>query len=171
MARVYVSIGSNINRQHYITNALDALSGLFGRLELSSVYESEAVGFDGDNFYNLVACFETELPLALLSKSLKKIEDNNGRCRQGPKFSGRTLDIDVLTFDDLVGTIDGVQLPRDEITKNAFVLQPLAEIAGSEKHPELKQSYDALWGSYDKDKQQLWKVEFVWQGQSLPALV
>ncbi|PIE24865.1 MAG: 2-amino-4-hydroxy-6-hydroxymethyldihydropteridine diphosphokinase [Neptuniibacter caesariensis] len=171
MAAVFVSIGSNIDRKRYISNALDELSAIFGKVRLSSVYESEAVGFDGDNFYNLVAHFETRLSIAQLSMTLKQIEDKNGRCRQGPKFSGRTLDIDILTYDDRVGIIDGVQLPRDEIVQNAFVLLPLAEIAGTELHPELKQSYAELWQQYDKEKQQLWAVEFVWRGATLPAVV
>lgn len=169
MAQVYVSIGSNIDKDHYISQALDALHKHFGKLRISSVFESEAVGFVGDNFYNLVAGFDTKLPLAELSPLLKKIEDENGRCRKGPKFSGRTLDIDILTYDDLVGIFHGVQLPRDEITKNAFVLWPLAELAAEEVHPQVGESYAEMWSDYDKSKQQLWAIEFKWQGHSLPC--
>ena len=171
MAKVFVSIGSNIDRELYISNALDCLQQHFTHLSISSVYESEAVGFDGDNFYNLVAGFNTDLALAKLSALLKGIEDDNGRCRKGPKFSGRTLDIDILTYDQLVGTPEGVQLPRDEITKNAFVLWPLAEIAGDELHPELQKSYSELWQEYDQEKQKLWTVEYIWQGAELPAVI
>ncbi len=165
MAQIYVSIGSNQDRSRYIRASLDALRAAFGELTLSSVYESEAVGFSGDNFYNLVASFETTLSVGDLSRALKQIEDDNGRCRQGPKFSGRTLDIDILTYDQLVGDIDGVQLPRDEITKNAFVLLPLAEIAADVKHPVNGESYAALWQAYDKSKQSLWSVDFSWEDQ------
>ncbi len=171
MAKVFVSIGSNIDRELYISNALDSLKQHFAHLSISSVYESEAVGFEGDNFYNLVAGFSTDLTLAQLSALLKGIEDENGRCRKGPKFSGRTLDIDILTYDQLIGTPDGVQLPRDEITKNAFVLWPLAEIAGDELHPELQKSYSELWQEYDQEKQKLWTVEYIWQGVVLPAVI
>lgn len=171
MAKVYVSIGSNIDRDVYINNALTCLQKNFGHLVISSVYESEAVGFTGDNFYNLVAGFETELSVGELSALLKNIEDQNDRCRKGPRFSGRTLDIDILTYDQLAGDHDGVQLPRDEITKNAFVLWPLAEIAGREQHPVSLISYEQLWADYEKDSQQLWSVEYIWQGHSLPAEV
>ncbi|UTW14234.1 2-amino-4-hydroxy-6-hydroxymethyldihydropteridine diphosphokinase [Marinobacterium rhizophilum] len=166
MARVYVSIGSNIERERNITAGLDGLAQSFGELMLSSVFESEAVGFAGDHFYNLVAGFETALPVGELSRQLKAIEDRNGRCRQGPKFSGRTLDIDILTYDDSCGRIDGVELPRAEILFNAFVLQPLAQIAPDVLHPETGVSYAALWQGYDKQKQRLWAVDFSWQGRA-----
>lgn len=159
MAVVYVSIGSNIDRQNNIKGCLQALAQEFGALTLSPIYESEAVGFNGDNFYNLVAKFETQLSVGDLNQALKQIEDNYGRDRSGPKFGGRTLDIDILTYDDLVGTIDGVELPRDEITKNAFVLLPMVDLAADELHPELGVSYARLWFFYDKEKQKLWQVE------------
>ena len=158
MAAVYVSIGSNINKEENIKGCLQALATHFGGLELSKIYESEAVGFEGDNFFNLVAKFDTQLSVAQLNQSLKAIEDQVGRDRTGPKFSGRTLDIDILTYDNLVGMVDGGELPRDEITKNAFVLLPLSEIAPNELHPEQQVSYARLWFFFDKDKQKLWPV-------------
>lgn len=170
MACVYVSIGSNQDRTRYIRASLDALQSEFGLLTLSSVYESEAVGFDGDNFYNMVAGFETELSVGDLSKRLKGIEDDNGRCRQGPKFSGRTLDIDILTYEDLIGNCEGVQLPRDEITRNAFVLLPLAEVAPTVAHPVLDQTYANLWQAYDQTQQRLWSVDFSWQNRLISKL-
>lgn len=165
MARVYVSIGSNIERERNIAAGLDGLAQSFGELTLSTVFESEAVGFAGDHFYNLVAGFETTLAVGDLSRELKAIEDRNGRCRQGPKFSGRTLDIDILTYDDVCGLVDGVELPRAEILFNAFVLQPLAEIAPQGLHPVSGQSYASLWQQYDKQKQRLWAVDFTWRGR------
>ena len=158
MACVFVSIGSNIDKQKNIKACLQALSDRFSELLLSPIYESEAVGFSGDNFYNLVARFTTQLTVGELNATLKTIEDEHGRERTGPKFSGRTLDIDILTYDDLVGDVDGVSLPRDEITKNAFVLLPMQDIAADTLHPELKVSYGRLWFFYEKDKQKLWQV-------------
>ncbi|GMG85740.1 2-amino-4-hydroxy-6-hydroxymethyldihydropteridine diphosphokinase [Biformimicrobium ophioploci] len=162
MAQVYLSLGSNIEREQHICAALDALAQAFGALQVSSVYESEAVGFEGENFYNLVVGIHTGLSVTELSAVLKQIEDDNGRCRNGPKFSARTLDIDILTYDDLVGEHGGVQLPRDEITRNAFVLWPLAEIAPDARHPQTGERYASLWDAYDKSKQKLWAVEFSW---------
>ncbi|CAH0992111.1 2-amino-4-hydroxy-6-hydroxymethyldihydropteridinepyrophosphokinase [Sinobacterium norvegicum] len=168
MAKVYVSIGSNIERQKYITNSLDALADRFGALVISPVYESESVGFDGDNFFNLVVGLETSLSIAELSSCFRAIEDVNQRDRSGPKFGGRTLDLDILTYDDVIGVIDGVTVPRGEILTNAFVLLPLADIAADAQHPEKKMTYRQLWQQYSTG-QKLWTVDFEWRGQSISA--
>jgi 2-amino-4-hydroxy-6-hydroxymethyldihydropteridine diphosphokinase len=167
MAQVYVSIGSNIDQQRHIRACLDDLAAHFGHLSLSPVYESEAVGFEGDNFYNLVAGFVTELPVGELSELLRAIETANGRRRDGPRFSARTLDIDILTYDELVGVVDGIDLPRDEILANAFVLLPLAELAPDARHPATGKTYRQLWDAYDQGRQKLWAIEFQWRGQSI----
>ena len=169
MARVFVSIGSNIDRYRHITCALDALAGQFDGLLISPVYQSESVGFEGDDFLNLVVAFNCEKEPGELSAWLRQIEDDNGRRRDGPKFSSRTLDIDILSYDQLVGTIGGVQLPRDEICHNAFVLRPLVDIAPGVVHPELKISYQSLWATYDKTRQKLWAVDFSWQDQKISS--
>ena len=169
MARVFVSIGSNIDRYQHISCALDALSAEFDGLLISPVYQSESVGFEGDDFLNLVVAFTCEKDTGELSAWLRNIEDDNGRRRDGPKFSSRTLDIDILSYDQLVGTIDGVQLPRDEICHNAFVLRPLVDIAAQSLHPEMKTSYQSLWDAYDKTRQKLWPVDFSWQGKKISS--
>jgi 2-amino-4-hydroxy-6-hydroxymethyldihydropteridine diphosphokinase len=169
MTQVYLSLGSNIRRHHHVHAGLDALANEFGELQISSVYESKSVGFDGSNFFNLVVGIKTELTVAALSEILKKIEDDNGRCRQGPKFSPRTLDIDILTYGDFVGTANGIELPRAEITKNAFVLLPLMELAPEQQHPQLGKSYIELWREYDQSSQILWPVEFIWQNKKISS--
>ena len=164
MTAIYLSLGSNVNRHKNITAALDALSELFGTLQISSVYESKSVGFEGSNFFNLVVGAATELSIGELSETLKRIEDENGRKRNGPKFSPRTLDIDILTYGDFVGVEGGVELPRAEITQNAFVLLPLTEIAPQVLHPQLQKSYHDLWEAYDRASQSLWAIDFEWNG-------
>lgn len=167
MISVYLSLGSNINRHKHILAALDALQNAFGDLTISSVYESKSVGFNGSNFFNLVVGIQTDLALADLSEVLKRIEDDNGRLRSGPKFSPRTLDIDILTYGDFVGIDAGIELPRAEITKNAFVLLPLSEIAAAALHPVLQMPYSQLWGAYDQASQSLWSIDFEWCGKKI----
>lgn len=164
MPRVYLSIGSNIERYKHVTAGLDRLSRCFTPLDISSVYESESVGFNGNPFLNLVVGLDTDVEIGTLSALLKSIEDDNGRVRGGPKFAPRTLDVDILTWADQVGYFAGVQVPRDEILTNAFVLWPLAEVAPLDIHPVVGKSYQSLWEEYDKTTQRLRPVNFTWQG-------
>lgn len=158
--QVYLSLGSNIDREHNIRSGLDALEAAFGELEISPVYESEAVGFDGDAFYNLVVGLKTSLSVGELTAILKGMEKDHGRVRGEKKFSSRTLDIDILTHGDSVGIIDGVQLPRDEILKHAFVLLPLVDLAPEGIHPETGDTYQTILDKANFDSQKLWVVEF-----------
>jgi 2-amino-4-hydroxy-6-hydroxymethyldihydropteridine diphosphokinase len=95
-------------------------------------------------------------------RELHAIEDRHGRRREGPRFSSRTLDIDLLLYGDRVLDEGKLQLPRDEITRHAFVLWPLAEIAPNERHPVLGVTYDELWRNFDRHKQSLWPIPFAW---------
>ncbi|MEJ1355377.1 MAG: 2-amino-4-hydroxy-6-hydroxymethyldihydropteridine diphosphokinase [Candidatus Sedimenticola sp. (ex Thyasira tokunagai)] len=160
MFRVWLSIGSNIERERNIRGALQALRERFGELILSDVYESEAVGFDGSPFYNLVAGFETTLSAGELMAELRGIEAAYGRQRGDERFAPRTLDIDILTYGDRVMNYEGQELPRDEIIRYAFVLLPLSEVAGEEMHPLTGKSYRQLWDEFDKTDQALWPVDF-----------
>jgi 2-amino-4-hydroxy-6-hydroxymethyldihydropteridine diphosphokinase len=164
MAWVWLSIGSNIDRERHVRGAIRALREQFGELVLSTVYETPSEGFDGDPFYNLVVGFDTELPPEQLHPMFRAIEDAHGRERSGPKFSARTLDIDLLTYADQVTDRGGKQLPRDEILKYAFVLGPLAEVAPEEMHPLAHKSYAALWAEFDPAARAAMKpVSLDWQ--------
>lgn len=160
MATIYISLGSNIDREQNTRAGVDALKRAFGELNLSSVYESEAVGFEGEAFYNMVIACEVDTPVHETNQILRDIENENGRDRSGPKFSSRTLDLDLLLYDDLVIDEKGLKLPREEILKNAFVLWPLAEIAPHQKHPETGISYADMWSAFDKTKQGLKPIDF-----------
>lgn len=158
MARVFLSLGSNIDQEINISSCIKVLGSLFGDVVASTVYESEAVGFEGDNFYNLVVKIDTALSVGELLKKLRKVEDDHGRIRKCERFSARTLDIDILTYNDVVGTVDGVALPRDEILKNAFVLWPMAELAAAEKHPVTGMNYAEHWQNFDRESQKIWPL-------------
>ena len=157
--RCWLSLGSNIEPERQIPAALESLRRQFGELVVSPVYESEAVGFDGDNFHNLVVGIMTRLSPRKLAGELRQIEAAHGRDRGAEKFSSRTLDIDLLTFGEQVIDEPGVQVPRDEILRYAFVLRPLADVAARERHPAVGQSYGALWAAFDRSEQKLWPVD------------
>jgi len=162
MTRVYLSFGSNIDREHNIRSGLNRLAEHFPALTLSPVYESAAVGFAGASFLNLVVAMDTDLSVAALAELLRAIEADHGRTRGEKKFASRTLDIDILTYGDHVGVLDGVELPRDEILKHAFVLRPLADIAPDALHPALQKSYGQLLAEKDFSAQSLWPIDFSW---------
>lgn len=146
----YISIGSNIDKEINIPSSLKALAQTFGDLKVSSIYETEPVGFVGDSFYNLVVRFESELSAKEVAKLLRQIELDHGRTRDSQKFSARTLDLDLILYGDQIISDGRLQIPRDEIERYAFVLEPLAEIAPDEKHPISGITYQALWQNYNK---------------------
>jgi len=159
---VHVGVGSNVEREHNIRSGVNALRERFKNVVMSTAYESAAVGFDGDPFYNLVARFETALDIEALGVTLRQIEDSHHRDRTLPSFGPRTLDIDLLLFDDVVLQQGKLQLPRDEIEKNAFVLRPLAELSGELMHPLRGESLRVMWQQFDQTQQPLTAVEFEW---------
>ena len=145
MAQIYLSIGSNIEPKKNIRDCLVRLRLEFGPLQISPIYHCAAVGFDGEDFLNLVVGLETRLGPKALSDRLKSLEEELGRRRDTPRFADRCIDIDLLLHDLNVGDYDGLQLPRDEILKYPFVLLPLAELAPEMVHPVLGRSLWDLW--------------------------
>ena len=160
MPRVFVSIGSNQDRERSVRTAVSALERRFRDVRLSSVYETEAVGFEGDPFFNLVAGFETELDLEEVVRALRDIETLVGRVRTGKRFGPRTMDIDVLTYGDAVCDQDPVEVPRGEITRHAYVLHPLAELAPEATHPVLGESFSSLDRRLGLDRHGMRRVAF-----------
>lgn len=145
MVRAYVSIGSNIEPRRHVRQGLDALRAHFGELTISPVYRSRAVGFEGGDFLNLVVGFDTDAELDQLSAQLRAIEEACGRQRNARKFSSRNLDLDLLLYGDTVRRDGELEIPRSEITRYAFVLRPLADIAAELQHPVEACSVGELW--------------------------
>jgi len=145
MGQVTVSIGSNIDAEHNIRRSIEELRATFGDLLISPVYQTEAIGFDGDDFLNLVASFDSDKSVQMVAHELKSIEDRIGRDRSQARFSARSIDLDLLTYDDLTMDEAGIQIPRHEILQNAFVLKPLSDIYPDAIHPACKKSYAELW--------------------------
>jgi len=165
MADIYISLGSNIDREYHVQHGLNELAKTFNlsfeQLALSSLFESEAVGFNGNAFYNMVIGIKTQCSVEQVVSKLRNIEIDYGRPLDAKKFSPRTLDLDLLLYDNLIIETPA-QLPRDEINKNAFVLWPLSEIAPTLIHPLLQLSYQMLWEKYNKTSQQLKAVKNCW---------
>jgi len=165
LEQVYVSVGSNIDREAKVRSCIKALDEAFTSLVKSSVYESIAVGFEGENFYNLVVGFEAEDP-ADVTRILRDIEVAHGRNRGEKKFAPRTLDLDLLLFGEQDLHEQGLDVPRAEITRYAFVLGPLAELAPQAVHPLLGKTYLDLWSEFcvnnPTEVDSIWPVTFDW---------
>jgi 2-amino-4-hydroxy-6-hydroxymethyldihydropteridine diphosphokinase len=160
MPRVFVSIGSNIDKEKNVAIAVRALASYYRPLTISRVYESPPFGFRGENFYNLVVGFDTEERVTEVAARLTDIERTCGRVRSDKAFDSRTLDMDLLLYGDLTRHDKEVDVPRPEIGEHAFVLLPLAEIAPKLKHPETGQTFEAMWESFKDRMQELWPVPF-----------
>ena len=145
MPRAYLGLGSNVEPEKNICSCMAALEQRFELVVASPVYQTPAEGFVGADFLNSVVCFETEHSVDALRISLRSIEREHGRRRsQSEKFNSRTLDIDLLLYDDLVVEEDNYRLPHRDILKYAFVLYPLSEIAPDVLHSVLQQSFRAI---------------------------
>lgn len=148
MARVYLSLGSNLEPRRHLLAAIRELREHFGELVVSPGYRSTAVGFDGAEFVNLAVGLDTELPPEALNDWLHALEDRHGRRRDVPRYSDRTLDVDIVFYDALV--LDGpghLQIPRKEL-QHAFVLRPIVDIAPDFRHPVSGQSMAELWAAF-----------------------
>ncbi|WP_027484099.1 2-amino-4-hydroxy-6-hydroxymethyldihydropteridine diphosphokinase [Rhodanobacter sp. OR87] len=148
MARVYLSLGSNLDPQRYLPAAVRELRERFGELTVSPAYRSKSVGFDGADFVNLAVGLDTDLPPEALNDWLHALEDRHGRRRDVPRYADRTLDVDIVFYDALV--LDGpghLQIPRKEL-RHAFVLRPIADIAPALRHPVSGRSMAELWAAF-----------------------
>lgn len=163
--KVYVSIGSNIDREAMIRSCIKSLEQHFGVIQHSSVYDSISVGFEGDNFLNMVVSFEAEDHVALVN-TLREIEQAHGRDRTEKKYASRTLDLDLLLFGQLDLNDQGYNVPRDEILKYAFVLGPLAELAPDEIHPLTRKTFADMWSEFCVERpteaDSIWPISFDW---------
>lgn len=145
MSTAYLGVGSNIDARKNIASGIAALRERFARIRLSPAYRSAAVGFEGDDFINLAVAVETDMGPLELRAFLHALEDRHGRARNVPKFSDRTLDVDILLYDDLYLISPLLEIPREEILKAAHVLKPLADLAPELLHPAARQTMSRLW--------------------------
>ena len=155
MSTAWLGLGSNVNAENHIRAGIKELEEKFENVSLSPVYASTSVGFDGDDFINLVARVETDMHPLALRQYLRNFEDQHGRKRDVPKFSDRSLDIDILLYDDLVLHSPKLQIPRAEILKFSHVLKPLADMEPDLVHPTELRSMLEIWKSSGLDDSSL----------------
>ena len=155
MGRAWLSLGSNVDADRWLALAVAELRARFGALAISPVYRSAAVGFDGPDFLNLAVGLDSDLGPEALNDWLHALEDRHGRVRGGDRYASRTLDVDIVLYDDLVLSGDGhLELPRGEL-RHAFVLKPMADIAPGLRHPVDGRTMAELWAAFPVDSEPL----------------
>ena len=145
MAHVYLGIGSNDRPQENLKLAIKELKQAFNNIEISPVYKNKAVGFDGEDFLNLVVAFHTSIKILNIVSIIERIHKLSGRIRGSEKFSSRTLDIDLLLYGEVILDNDEVRIPREDILKYSFVLKPLADISPDLIHPQTNRAILDHW--------------------------
>ena len=150
MPAVYVAAGSNVEPAKHMELAVKELARAFPGARFSPWYRNTAVGFSGDDFINLVAGFDTALPLVQVLQQLHAIETLCGRPRAAPRWAPRSMDLDVLLYGDLVAEQPGVKVPRPDLLKRAYMLGPLAALAPDVMHPTEKMTIGELWRRFDQ---------------------
>jgi 2-amino-4-hydroxy-6-hydroxymethyldihydropteridine diphosphokinase len=151
MPEVYVAVGSNVEPERHMQQAVAELTRAFPGARFSSWYRNRAAGFDGEDFINLVAGFTTALPVHAMLEQLHAIEGRCGRGRDAPRWAPRSMDVDVLLYGDLVCEEPGLKLPRPDLLQRAYMLGPLAELAPSCVHPTAGLTVGELWRRFDQD--------------------
>ncbi|MGH8290833.1 MAG: 2-amino-4-hydroxy-6-hydroxymethyldihydropteridine diphosphokinase [Steroidobacteraceae bacterium] len=159
MPQVYVAAGSNIEPERHLAMAVRELERQFPGVRFSPWYRNRAVGFEGEDFINLVAGFTTELEISEVLLRLHAIEALCGRPREAPRWAPRSMDLDVLLYGDLVCQEPHLKLPRPELLKRAFMLGPLAALASEVVHPTEGETIGELWKRFDRAAHPLVEVK------------
>ncbi len=168
MTSVLLGIGSNMSREANIATGLSMLDQEFSLLSGSSAWESDALGFEGPAFINMVVELDVQMGVGELARFLRQMEYRMGRPRNASRFSSRTLDIDILEFGDCCGERDGIALPRGEILENSYVLAPLAELVPARRHSGTGKSFATLWEERQPTMQPIEKIAFKSERWALP---
>lgn len=144
MTTVYIGVGTNIEPEKHARVAIDKLSQIDQNIKVSSLYESDALGFDGAPFINFVVAVETPLSLAEFARNLRDLESQCGRPTNAQKYQNRNIDLDILLFGDEVSTHSPV-VPREDIFKYPFVTQPLYELCPKMVIPQDGRMVKEIW--------------------------
>ena len=159
MPEVFVAAGSNVEPIANLRRALAMLRRHYPRLRRSRAWRNPAVGFQGDDFVNLVVAFATDEPLRTVLSRLHEAEAACGRARDAPRWAPRCMDLDVLLYGDRVSDEPGITLPRPDLVRRAYMLGPMAELAPSLTHPTLGLTMGELWERFDRDAHPMQEIE------------
>lgn len=167
MSWVSLGLGSNVDAVANLHSCLDALLLQFRDMKLSNVFASPAQA-DGQGIYlNMAVGFDTVLPLAELKALLKQMEVKQGRSAERTARGEVPLDIDILTYGSLQGTLEGLALPRPQVLTEAHVLWPLSQVSGQLRHPGAGATYTMLWKAFTGDRSKIHPVDFSWHGRRI----
>lgn len=162
MVQAVVGLGSNIDRDTNIPRALAALDAAFGPLRVSSLYDTEAEGFDGPPFYNLAVAFETQLEPQALADTLRQMEYRLGRPPDARKLSSRAIDIDLLLYGDACIHTERLHLPRPEIHERPWWLAALAELLPEMRCPGTDETFAQHWAAFDRSRARQRRLPLPW---------
>lgn len=147
MAVTYLLLGGNLgNRLYNIEASHQGISQQLGTIiQKSAIYETEPWGFvHSQLFLNQVVAVETQLlPRQLLQKT-QAIEYKLGRRNKGSGYTGRTMDIDILFYDEAIVRLPGLRIPHPRLHLRRFTLEPLVELVPEMTHPYLQQNMREL---------------------------
>lgn len=159
MSVAFLGLGSNIEAEKNMCEAISTLCEQSENVRISTLYRSPAYGFSGDDFINGVVQIDTALTPLGLKNYLAGMETAAGRLREGPRFSDRTLDIDILLYDDLHLLSPVLEIPREEILEMDYILRPLAELAPERIHPVRRKTLGDLWSEFPGKNPALQKID------------
>ena len=153
-----LAAGSNVAPERNLARALAELAREFPGARFSPWYRNRAVGFEGDDFINLVAGFDTALPVRQVLAQLQAIEARCGRPRAAPRWAPRSMDLDVLLYGDLICDEPGLKLPRPDLLRRCYMLGPLAEIAPAFPHPTTGRTIAEHWQELAREPHTLERI-------------
>jgi len=159
VTRVFVAAGSNVDAVRNLRLAAHEMQRAFGKVDFSPAYRNAAVGFEGEDFINYVAGFDTTRSVDEVIDELQRIEGLCGRTRDAPKWAPRSMDLDILLFGDLVIDRPGLVLPRPDLLRRPYMLGPLADIASAIVHPTARESIAVLWARFDRAAHVMTRVD------------
>lgn len=159
MTPVLVAAGSNVEPRANLRRAIDALALLYPQMRCSTAYRNRAVGFEGDDFINLVVAFDTDDDVHAVLERLHTVEAACGRERHAPKWAPRSMDLDILLYGDRVCDEPGLMLPRPDLVRRAYMLGPAAEVAPDALHPTLGVTLEDLWRDFAQREHPLEAVD------------